>query len=103
MKVNVRERLALNQVLPKEGDFATLKSLQEARTNILLSEEEVKEFEYKQEGNTIKWNEKGQEEREIEVSEIAINAVKDELNKLNDSKKLNESLMPIYEKLVEGK
>ena len=43
MKLNIAERITLLGILPKEGDFTTLKILRELQENIGLSEEDHKE------------------------------------------------------------
>ena len=112
VKLNVYERSMLNALLPKEGDFDTLKSIQEARTNLLLSEAEVKEFDFKTEqikddkGNVTsavnKWNEKGNEGKELEIAGPAMEAIKGVLEEMNKKKQLTSQLIPIYSRFVLG-
>ena len=103
MKLNLMERLMALQLLPAEGNFATLKSLRVARETLGLTEEEVKEFEFVQEESQAKWNKKGAEYRELELGDFAVEAVKSKLKKLDEENKLEERQLSIYEKFVEGK
>ena len=102
-KLNLLERLMALQLLPAEGNFATLKSLRVAKETLSLTEEEVKEFEFIQEDGHAKWNIKGAEQREIELGEFAVEAIKNKLKKLDEENKLEEKHLSIYEKFVEGK
>ena len=100
MKLNVFERLILLQVLPKEGNFVTLKIMRDLRMALAPSQEEINEFEIKQEGEQVLWNTKGKEEREIKIGEKATDIIIESLKKLNEEKKLTDQHFSLYEKFV---
>lgn len=100
MKLNVFERLMLLSILPQEGNFVTLKVLRELKSNLGLSEKELKEFEVKQENDQVIWNTKGNEELEIEIGEKATDIVIEALKQLDKDKKLTEQYFSLYEKFV---
>ena len=61
MKLKIIERITLLDILPKEGNFNTLKTLRKLKENISLSEEEVIGINVVQDGNRITWdNEKAE-------------------------------------------
>ena len=64
-KLNVQERLMAMNILPREGGMLTLRLIRELTAKLGLNADELKEFEVKQEGQTITWNEKGKEEKPI--------------------------------------
>jgi len=100
MKLNVLERLMLLGILPKENNFATLKIVRTLTSNLGFDEKETTEFDIKQEGDKVIWNQKGSEEREIEIGEKATDIIVESLKKLDEEKKLNEQLFSVYEKFV---
>jgi len=100
MNLTVLERLILLQILPKEGNFVTLRVLRSLTSSLGLSEGDIKEFEVKQDGEIATWNNKGNEEREIEIGEKATDIIIESLKELNDSKKLTEQHFSLYEKFV---
>ena len=100
MNLNVFERLMALSILPKEGSFVTLKVLRGLTSNLGLSEKELKDFEITQEDQQVKWNEKGNEETEIEVGEKATDIVIEALKQLDKDKKLTEQYFSLYEKFV---
>ena len=100
MKLNVFERLMLLPILPKEGNFVTLKILRNLNSNLGLNEAEYKEFEIKQENDKVTWNQKGNEEREIEIGEKATDIIVEALKELDKNKKLTERYFSLYEKFV---
>ena len=100
MKLNLMERLVVLQILPQEGNFATLKIVRKLQETLSPSEEEFKEFEIKQDGDQVRWNPKGLEEREIELGDKAKEIVAEALKKLDKDNKLTPQLMLVYEKFV---
>ena len=103
MEMNLMERLVALQMLPAEGNFASLKSLRVAKETLALTAEEVEEFEFKQEDERAMWNIKGSEDRPIKLEEFAVQAIKSKLKKLDDDNKLEDKHFSLYEKFVGGK
>ena len=101
MKLNVPERLTLLQVLPKEGNFLTLKVIRDLTSNVGLNEEAFKEFDIKEAQGQVSWNNKGVEETEIEIGEKATDLIVESLKKLNDASKLEQRHLSLYEKFVD--
>ena len=117
MKLNVPERLILLQIVPKEGNFLTLKVVRDLTSTLAMNDEEFKEFNILQgksqptpeepEGkevdpNTITWNLTGIEEREVEIGEKATDIIVEALKKLDENKKLEQRHLSLYEKFIGG-
>jgi hypothetical protein len=100
MKLNVLERLLLLQILPAEGDFVTLKIIKGLKESVALSEGDFKEFDIKQESEQVLWNQKGNEERAINIGEKATDVIVEALKKLDNEKKLLETHVSLYEKFI---
>ena len=100
MKLNLFERFIALGILPKEGNFVTLKIIQNLKMSLAPSQEEITEFEIKQDGVNTSWNDKGKEDREIEIGEKATDIIIEALKKLDKEKKLTEQHYTIYEKFV---
>lgn len=94
------ERILLLGVLPKEGNFATLKILDELRMNLSYTEDELEKWDIdvNQETQMVSWNEDG--ETDIPIGEKATGIIVDELRKLDTENKLTNLTMPIYEKFI---
>ena len=101
-KLNLGERIALLGILPKEGNYITLKIVKELQMALSPSEEEFKEFGIKQNGETVTWNNKGIIEKGIPIGEKATDIIKDALDKLDKDKKLTVQHMSLYEKFMKG-
>ena len=99
MKLNILERITLIDLLPKEGNFQTLKSLRVLREELSFSEEENKDFEIKIEGDSVTWKDQGQV-KEIEIGEILHAIIANQLKELDRTEKLIEQHMSLYIKFV---
>jgi len=102
MNLNVFERLILLSILPKEGNFVTLKIIRKLREDLSFSEEEIAEIDLKldDKGNAT-WNPAKDKGKEVEIGGQANKVIVEALEKLNKDNKLTENHLSIYEKFVE--
>jgi len=100
MNMSVLERLVALSILPKEGDYATLKILTSLRLSLSFTEEEMKAWEIttNPENGRTSWKEDA--EVEIPIGEKATDIIVDALKKLNHEKKLMAEGMSLYEKFI---
>ena len=99
LKLNVSERFAIIGILPQKADYAGLKELRKLREKLSLTDDEVKEFEFKTNEQVSTWNSKKDREVEVRVGEIVAEMVKTVLKDLNSKKELTERHMTLFEKL----
>ena len=104
MILNTLERLLLLNILPKEGDYTTLKIVRKLREGLSWTEAEYAErkFTTAAEGG-VTWTLGNPDAVEIPMGEKAVDIVVVALKKLNDEKKLSEQTFSLYEKFVEEK
>ena len=128
MKLNVLERLALLEVVPKEGDFITLKLVRKLRETLSFSEEEIAKIDFNQNWKCPKcqnemssssapkcecgsymtatgsmtWDaQKGEKVlKEIHMGEKMMSLCVTALKKLDSEKKLTESFFSLYAKFI---
>ena len=101
MKLTVGDRLILLSIIPQQGDFTTLKIVQNMRAELSFGEEEHKKLKFRQEEAMVYWEE-GLEDKEINFGEKATDIIVDAFKKLNSQKQLRIEHMELYEKFVEG-
>jgi hypothetical protein len=107
MKLEVHERLTLLTLLPKEGDYAALKTIRRAREMLSFTPAEV-EFYQMTTGTApdgtpqTHWNTAKAAEavKDCPVDEYTTNLLRDRLAELSRKKKLTEQYMSVYEKFV---
>ncbi len=103
MLLEVQERLALMELLPREGDYASIRELRRAREMISFTPEENKALDFKDKGGGILvWNiEKGAKMvRDLPVSSWTTSTVQQVLINLSNEKTLTEMQLSLYEKFV---
>ena len=100
MRLNVLERLVALSILPKEGDFATLRILTQMRLSLGFTEEELKVWGITTdlETNQTRWQVNGEEE--IPFGEKATDILVEALKQKNSSKSLPLMAMSLYEKFI---
>lgn len=101
-ELTILERLVLLNILPKEGDFTTIKLLRKLRENLSFDEEEHKALNFVQDGDQVTWDVEAAAGlvRRVQIGEKQSDIVHDALKKLNDEKKLSEQHLSLYEKFV---
>jgi hypothetical protein len=107
VSLSVLDRLMVLNVLPAENDFTTIKLLRNLKDAIGFNEEESKALNFRQQdvgdGKTkTQWNPGVVADKEFELGERTIMIITEQLKKLNEQKKLTESHIGIYEKVVEN-
>lgn len=95
-ELSVLDRIIILKILPKEGDFTTLKILQQLKLSIGFSEAEHKQAGFQpQDGGMLTWKEFI---TIINIGEKATVIIKEQLRELDKAKKLDETMIPLYEK-----
>jgi len=100
IELTVMERLVLLNILPKEGDFTTIKLLRKLRENLSFDEDEHKKLNFVQDGGQVRWNQEALSNKRIQIGEKQSDIIHDALKKLNDEKKLMDEHFSLYEKFV---
>jgi hypothetical protein len=103
MKLTVGERLVLMSVIPSEGDFVMLKVIRKLQEDLSFSEEEHKQYKFVQAESRVSWNDKADQDKEVEIGEKAKDIIVLALSKLNDEKKLKFEHFTLYEKFIDKK
>ncbi len=104
MKLLIKERLVLFNILPKEGDFTTLKALRKLKEELSISDQEKAELNFSAEntlqGVTFNWDNSKDTGKEIEIKGTLLTTIIETLSGLNKQKKLTEDFMTVYEKFI---
>jgi len=101
VNLKVLERLVLSTVLPKEGNFTTLRLVRQLREALSFDELEHQKLGFIQEGNQVKWNEKARVVKGFKIGEKMLELISDTLTKLDKEEKLRDEHFSLYEKFVE--
>lgn len=107
MKLSVMERVVVLDLLPREGDFLTLKVLRELRESLALKEEEIKQFGVTslldESSGMINYKWEKNEEVDIPMTEVKLNLIREQLRIIDRNKHLTENQYSVYEKFIIAK
>ena len=98
MKLSVADRLTLLNVLPKEGDYTTLKIVRKLRDDLSFSEEEHKILQFQKDGEMVRWND--MEDTEIDIGEKATDVIQQAFKELDKQGKLHMEYLDLYERFI---
>jgi len=102
MKLGIKERILLLNLLPAQGDFTTMKAIQNLRDGLIFTEDEVGRFGIKQDDQRIIWDVAVDEDVEIVIGPVGNTVVIDALKKLDEEKRLIADHLELWEKFVEN-
>ena len=103
MKLTVKERVVLANILPEQGDITSLKQVRVLREALSFTDKENKEFEVIVEGPMIKWNDEKIRLVEIPITEMMTKIIARKLRDLNKTKKLRDDMISLWDKFVPKK
>ena len=101
-ELTVPDRLTLLNILPKEGDFTTIKLMRKLRESLSFDEDELKIIQFVQNGDQVQWNAEGAASilKRCQIGEKMTDMIHDVLKKLSDEKKLTDQHFSLYEMFV---
>lgn len=102
MNLTILERILILQALPPHGNVITLRIVRDLKGALAPSEEEIKKFNIRMEGDMTYWDD-DKYEADIPIGEKATDVIVEALKKMNSENKLTEQHLQLYEKYVETK
>lgn len=100
MELNVKERILLLNALPQTGSLTEMRASKALSKSLIISETEKEEFELVEEGGTIKWNAKGEENTYFDLSDAEINVIKDIVMKWDTERLITIHNIELAEKIT---
>lgn len=100
MEITVKDRLALLDILPKEGNIITLKVMRELRESLSFSEEEIKQYDLRvtDKGMVSVRTDMLLSVKDIQMGDKAKEIIQDTLKKLNSQNRLKEDHINLWDK-----
>lgn len=98
MKLSILERIILLNLLPKEGNIATIKTIKALSEVIALTEEEQKQCNFSSDDKGLKWDRTKEPTLDHEFSGPQTKLVVEQLEKLNEEKKILVEHLTLCEK-----
>ncbi len=101
MELSIIERLVLLNILPKEGNFLTLKLIRQLRESLSFDEAEIKAVNLRQVDEKVAWDMDKAVPKKIEIGEKMSDLVVGTLKDLDKEGKLKDEHFSLFEKFVE--
>ena len=101
MELTVKERLILMQLLPKEGNFTTLKLMRKLKEELSFDEEEHKILQFKSTSNQLSWDFEQSVMKDVQIGEVMMEKITTDLKKMDKESKLTEDHFSLFEKFCE--
>ena len=99
MKLSMRDRFVLLNILPPEGDIATIKIVHRLRQELAVSEQEFKDYKVTQLEGQVTWDDAMEKKRGAQEKNIGAKAfrlIEEAFEKLDKEKKLTEGHLETY-------
>jgi hypothetical protein len=105
MKLNVLERLILQNLLPKEGSFLNLKLLRVVKEELSFDEAENKALQFRQdtgENPMLRWTPDVCPDKEFTFGAVVRGIIVKALTDLDKAEKITQDHYSLYEKFMEN-
>lgn len=108
IRLTVAERLALLNMLPKEGDIETIRIVHDLRKNLSFGEEEHAALKISRDEQTgsVRWDagvEKELGPAEIPCGLAGLEVIRRALRDLNKRRAMREAYLPLWDRFVDEK
>lgn len=96
MKLNIKNRLILLQILPNKGNLSDMVEVMELAKKLKLSDEEKELINYKiDDSNNFYWDPDKDFEKDFELNSDKIKILKDTINKLDEENNISLFLVDL--------
>lgn len=99
MKLNIKDRLVIIQILPQTGSISEMVDVMEIVKKVRLSAEEKVEINYVETSNSASWNAAVDQGKDIEFSLDELNILRSAVKKLDEEKQINISNLDLCLKI----
>lgn len=97
MKLRLKERFMLIQVLPQIGNYVTLKILRDLQESLAVTEEDIKKYNIKYEKEMASWDDSKDVGVEIEIGPEASRIIRRTLKALDEKNELAADHLDLFE------
>lgn len=103
MKLGVKDRLMLAQILPREGNLIAQRIMRDIITKTELSQDEMDKIKMEGvESGGVKWDDKKEAElgqKNIKFTDAEIGYLKDQIKKLDETNKISRDTFVLCERI----
>lgn len=101
MKLSIKDRLLIGQLLPKQGKRIEMIIAQSIIESINFTSKEITDFEIKDvDGGGVRWNTAKSIEADFPFTTEQLDLLKVGIKKLDDEAQFTIDLLPLYDKIL---
>jgi hypothetical protein len=104
MKLSVAERLALLNVLPREGNIGTLRIVRDLQKELEFTEQDQGRLQmnFSEDGKTVEWKAQFDVGKDIEVGPRALEIIRKGFESISEQGVMPMNYLPIYDRVFES-
>ena len=99
MKLSVKERFTLPALYPKKGNMLEQSLVKEINEKTVLTSEEIAKYKVKRTPSGFQWNEKEAKDLEVELSQVEVDFLKEQVERLDKVKEITQELYDVCKKI----
>lgn len=99
MNLSIRDRIAMDAVLPKQGNYVTMIAVKEIKSKTVITTKEIEQFQMVFGERMVNWSDEGNKyEIDVEFGETLLVIIRGSLQAKNSANELTADMVPLYEK-----
>jgi hypothetical protein len=102
MKLTVKERILIPEILPEKSNSIILKIMRKFKEELSFDAEENRVLKFKYSGDQVTWEEVENIVKDIQVSDLITELLIKSLKQMDKDNELPEKYLSLFEKFVEG-
>jgi GTP-sensing pleiotropic transcriptional regulator CodY len=100
MKLDIRERILLMQLLPEKGSYILYRNMECLKKELSFSEEELESAGIKNVDGRVNWNPEKDPLKDVEIGESMRDIIVNALKKLDEDGQIDSQNISLYEKFI---
>jgi hypothetical protein len=100
LKMNVKDRLVLQSILPQQGSMLTMTIVQEVQDKIKITSDEISKLNMKETKQGITWDAEKKIELELELNDSIKKVLKESAQKADKEEKVTTENLSLIQKLI---
>ena len=99
MKLTIKDRIVLPEILPQQGNMIEMLVADSITKKTRFTAREVTDFKLCQKGETLTWDENVDTDVEIDFEQSEVNLLKEQLRKLDEEKRISNRIFGLCVKI----
>jgi len=103
MKLSVKERLTFASLYPQQGTLLEQLIVKDISEKVRIDTKEADKIGLKNQGNTLKWENKAAKEKEVEFTDAEVDFLANQITRLDRDRKISQNNLDLCIKIKDAK